>query len=179
MSADGREYCFPGYVELGGARYRERFGLDFEDFAVGQVFRHRPGYTFTQQDNITESLDTLNQAMLHYDARYAAATEFGRPLMVTTAIMQRLVGMGWKTFNRRKRIVRKNFSRMLAPVFAGDTLYAESTITDLQERCDDPQCGQLSAAMAAINQDGTKTCEMEFVMLIYRAAHLPFAANNY
>ncbi|HET9044956.1 MAG TPA: MaoC family dehydratase, partial [Burkholderiales bacterium] len=62
---------FYAYLRAGDARYQERFGLDFEEFAVGQRFRHRPGVTLSQQDNADEALDTLNAAMLHYDAHYA------------------------------------------------------------------------------------------------------------
>ena len=62
------EFAFTSHVKVGEHRYRERYGLDFEDFVVGQVFKHRPGLTLSQQDNVEESLDTLNQAMLHFDA---------------------------------------------------------------------------------------------------------------
>ena len=85
-----REFAFASHVEVGERRFRERAGLDFEDFAVGQLFKHRPGLTVSQQDNAEEALDTLNQAMLHYDARFAARTEWGRNLVVSTLTIQRL-----------------------------------------------------------------------------------------
>ena len=75
---------FYAYASVGDRRYQERFGLDFEDFRPGQVFRHRPGVTLSQQDNVDEALDTMNAAMLHYDANYAAQTAWKRPLMVST-----------------------------------------------------------------------------------------------
>ena len=75
---------FSAYHRIGENRYRQRIGLDFEDFSPGQRFRHRPGVTLSQQDNADEALDTLNGAMLHYDAHYAAATSWQRPLMVST-----------------------------------------------------------------------------------------------
>ena len=48
---------------LAGQRYQERWGLDFEEFAAGQRFRHRPGVTVSQQDNTDEALDTFNAAI--------------------------------------------------------------------------------------------------------------------
>ena len=72
--------------------FLERVGLDFEDFTVGQYFMHRPGVTVSQQDNVMESLDTLNAAMLHYDNHYAAKTSWQRPLMVSTVTLQALIG---------------------------------------------------------------------------------------
>lgn len=170
---------FPAYVEVAPNRYRERFGLDFEDFQVGQIFRHRPGYTLTQQDNIADCMDTLNQAMLHYDSHYAAQTEFGKPLMVTTAIVQRLIGMTWKTFNRRKRIVRFAHINMLSPVYAGDTLYAESEVTAVADAPADPDCGLITTCCTGRKQDGTAVCEMVSASLIYRKDALPYSAHGY
>ena len=69
------EFAFVSHVKVGENRYRERFGLDFEDFVVGQTFKHRPGLTISQQDNVEESMDTLNQAMIHFDESYSAKTE--------------------------------------------------------------------------------------------------------
>ena len=70
------EFAYASHIQVGEKRFRERYGLDFEDFQVGQIFKHRPGLTITQQDNIEESFDTLNQAMIHFDAHYASKTEW-------------------------------------------------------------------------------------------------------
>ncbi len=55
------------YKRAGANRYREVYGLDFEDFAAGLIFNHRPGVTMSRQDNKDEALDPLNSAQLHYD----------------------------------------------------------------------------------------------------------------
>ena len=128
------EFAFSAYVKVGENRYRERYGLDFEDFEVGQVFQHRPGITISQQDNVEETVDTLNQAMLHFDANYAAQTEWKKPLGVSTLTLQRLMGLTWKTFNKKNRICSWAEIKMTAPVFGGDTLYAESE-SHTQSRC--------------------------------------------
>ena len=166
------------YVELQPNRFRERWGLDFEGFRVGQVFRHRPGYTFSQQDNMDEAADTLNQAMLHYDEHYAGRTEFGRPLMVTTVIVKKVVGMAWKTFYRRKRIVRWREINMRRPVYGGDTLYAESEILEVADG-DDPECGLLAVATRSLKPDGALTSEFIYEALIYRADCSPLPRLNY
>ena len=173
------ELHFPAYIEVSQNRFRERFGLDFEDFQAGQKFKHRPGYTLTQQDNIDDCLDTLNQAMLHYDNHYADKTEFRKPLMVTTAIVQRLIGMTWKTFNRRKFIAKWSFINMISPVFAGDTLYAESEIISKSVESGDPECGLIVVQTKGINQDDRRVCEMEYEALVYKKASLPFSKYNY
>ncbi len=86
--------------------------------------------TLSQQDNADEALDTLNGAMLHYDAHYAAATAWQRPLMVSTLTLQRLIGMTSKTYGRRRAILGFDDIAMSGPLFGGDTLYAESEILD-------------------------------------------------
>ena len=115
---------FYNFDRVGAARYQERYGADFEDFKVGQRFMHRPGVTLTQQDNTDESLDTMNSAMLHYDANYAGKTAWGKPLMVSTITLQRAIGMAAVTFGRKRCIPMFHEIAMTAPVFGGDTLYA-------------------------------------------------------
>lgn len=173
------EYLFPAYIQLGPQHYRERFGLDFEEFVVGQIFKHRPGYTFSQQDNVNEALDTLNQAMLHFDGNYAAQTEFAKPLIVTTVILQKLMGMSWKTFYKRKRILQWRETNMKSPVFAGDTLYAESEVIAVDAECSDPECGLITIKCRSNKPDNTLTCETIYDCLVYKREHLPFDEFNY
>ena len=173
------EFAFTSYVQVGEHRYRERFGLDFEDFAIGQVFKHRPGLTISQQDNVEESMDTLNQAMIHFDAHYAAKTEFQRPLVVSTLTLQRLIGLTWKTFAKKVRILEWADISMTRPVFGGDTLYAETEIKDTQEVPGNPTCGKLTVITKGINQDGTLVCSMAYDMLVYKRDSVPFDKANY
>ena len=49
-------------------------GLWFEEFEVGQVFRHEVRRTVTDMDNILFSSLTYNPAALHIDHAYAAKT---------------------------------------------------------------------------------------------------------
>lgn len=119
---------FSAYDRLGPARFRQRLGLDFEDLAPGQRFHHRPGLTLSQQDNADEALATMNGAMLHYDAHYAAATTWGRPLMVSTLTLRLLLGMATKTYGRRAALLGIDEIALTGPLFGGDTLYADSEI---------------------------------------------------
>lgn len=173
------EVAFASHVQVGENRYRERYGLDFEDFAAGQVFKHRPGLTISQQDNVEESLDTLNQAMLHFDAHYAAQTEWKKPLVVSTLTLQRLIGLTWKTFAKKVRLLGWADISLTRPVFGGDTLYAETAIKDKQEVAGDPSCGRLTVVTTGINQDGAVVCAMEYDLLVYKRDHVPFEKANY
>src|SRR3546814_15203112 len=70
-----------GTREVGPKRYREEIGRYFEDFKVGDVYEHRPGRTITEADNTWFTLLTMNTHPLHFDAEYAAKSEFGKPLV--------------------------------------------------------------------------------------------------
>jgi itaconyl-CoA hydratase len=154
---------FTAYYRIGANRYQERYGLDFEDFAAGQRFRHRPGVTLSQQDNADEALDTLNGAMLHYDAHYAAATAWQRPLMVSTLTFQRLVGMASKTYGRRRAILGFDDITMNGPLFGGDTLYAESEIIDV-----DAASASICTLIRGRKADGTEVARITCRMAIER-----------
>ena len=170
---------FAAFREIAPNRLREQVGLAVEDFAPGQIFHHRPGITITQQDNISESLATLNQAMIHYDEHYAAQTEFKHPLVVSSLTLQRAVGMAWKTFGRRRRIVRFQAIRMTAPVFGGDTLYARSRIAAVADAPDDADCGQVSVETTLSNAQRVDVAVIAYDQLIYRRDRGPFAALGY
>ncbi|WNZ57885.1 MaoC family dehydratase [Microbulbifer sp. ZKSA002] len=172
-------YHFPAYIKTGKNRYRERYGLDFEDFKVGQVFHHRPGVTISQHDNKEECIKTLNQAMLHFDECYTAQTEFGKPLIDTTLAVQQLMGLIWKTYNRRKKIVGWRKISMVAPAYGGDTLYSESKVLEVQAGSEYDDAGLVEIVIYGKNQDKKTICEIQCDMLIFKRNHLPFSANGY
>lgn len=166
---------FFAYEQLGPQRYAERFGLDFEQFAPGQRFLHRPGITLSQQDNVDEALETLNSAMVHYDSAYAERTTFRRPLMVSTITVQRLFGLGWKTFARRARIERIESIALTSPLYGGDTIYAESEI--LEVAADDSRDSPVRVALRGYKPDGTRIAEILYVCRIWRRGHGPGSAR--
>lgn len=155
--------------------YQERFGLDFEHFKSGQCFVHRPGITLTQQDNVVEALDTLNTAMIHYDDAYSTHTTWKKPLMVSTLTLKRLIGMGWKTFNRRKRITRFASISMTAPMFGGDTLYAETEV--LEASPINPELGRLRLLVRGFNQNHIQVAAIECSMEVWCNGSGPSAGN--
>ena len=170
---------FLAYKQVGERRYREQFGLDFEQFEVGQIFKHRPGLTVSQQDNKNEALETLNQAMLHFDAAYAAETEWERNLGVSTLTLQVVIGMTSKTFGKKVRILSFEDIAMTHPVYGGDTLYAESEILGKEEYPEDPNLGLLSVLTQGVNEKGDVVCKITYEMLVYKTGKNPFDRVNY
>lgn len=141
------------YFPLDDKRFKESFGLFFNDLKQGQRFSHRPGVTLSQQENVDESLDTLNGAMLHFDAHYAGQTVWKRPLLVSTLTIRRALGMTVKTFGRRRRILSFDEIAMTGPLFGGDTIYSESEVLGLRAG-DGPETGVAAIRTSVLKPDG-------------------------
>ena len=90
-------------ARVGPNRYRESFGRYFEDFKVGDVYEHRPGRTISEADNTWFTLLTMNTHPLHFDAAYAAKTEFGRPLVNSCLTLSIVTGMSVSDLSARRR----------------------------------------------------------------------------
>jgi itaconyl-CoA hydratase len=147
-------------------------GRHFEDFAVGDVYRHRPGRTLSEADNTWFALLTMNTHPIHFDAEYARHTEFGRPLVVSTLTLAVLVGMSVSDVSR-KAVANLGWDRVRlpTPVFAGDTLYAESEVLAKRESKSRPQEGVVTVRTTGRNQRGEVVCEFERTMLVAKRGH--------
>lgn len=158
--------------EVGPNRYREAYGRYLEDFKVGDVYEHRPGRTVTENDNIWFTLLTMNQHPLHFDQNYAKHSEFGKPLVNSCLTLAIVAGMSVSDVSQ-KTIANLGWDnvRMPAPVFNGDTLYAESEVLAIRESKSRPTQGIVSIKTIGKNQDGTTVIEFERTMLIPKRGH--------
>ncbi len=163
---------FFAYLEVGNHRYRETFGLDFEDFQIGQVFHHRPGITVSQQDNKDEATETINSAMLHYDANYASKTEWKNCLGVSTLTLQKVLGSTWKTFYKKARVKIYHDIAMTHPVFDGTTLYAKSTIKGINPTSA-KETGEVEVITEALNQKNEVVSKVHYTVLMYKRGQHP------
>ncbi|MDW8258638.1 MAG: MaoC family dehydratase [Gammaproteobacteria bacterium] len=153
-------------------RYRESFGRYFEDFTVGDVYEHRPGRTITETDNTWFTLLTMNTHPLHFDAEYAKASEFGRCVVCSPFTVALLVGMSVSDVSQ-KAIANLGWReiKLPAPVFAGDTLYAESTVLEKRDSASRPNAGIVTVSTTGRNQHGTIVCSFERTILVARRGH--------
>ena len=170
----------PAYKQVGERRYREISGLYYEDFVPGDVFEHRPGRTILDVDNTYFTLLTLNVQELHFDAAYAAKTEWKKPLVDSIVTLGVLTGMSVRTVSA-KVVANLGWDKVKAthPVFAGDTLYAESTVLLKRESKSRPTQGIVTVSTRGINQHGDEVMSFERTMLIYKRGHSPEEAANY
>jgi acyl dehydratase len=153
-------------------RYRASFGRYYEDFVVGDVYEHRPGRSISEADNTWFTLLTMNQHPLHFDHAYAAKSEFGRLVVNSTLTLSIVTGMSVSDVSQ-KAIANLGWTdiRLLAPVFVGDTLYAESTVTAKRPSKSRPEQGLVTVQTTGKKADGTVVMTFERTMLVPTRGH--------
>lgn len=170
----------PAYKTVGERRFRETSGLYWEDFIPGDVFEHRPGRTVLDTDNVWFTLLTLNIQQVHFDTAYASKTEWQKLLVDSTFTLALLTGMSVRTVSA-KVVANLGWNNVKAthPVFAGDTLYAESTVLDKRVSKSRPGQGIVTVSTRGINQEGTEVMSFERTMLVYRRGYSPEETTGY
>jgi acyl dehydratase len=130
-------------------------GLYFEEFSVGQQFKHPIRRTVTEADNVFFSALTHNPAPLHIDAEYCRTnTEFGQRIVNSAFTLGLMVGIsiGDTTLGTTVANLGWDEVRFPKPVFHGDTLHCESEVAELRASRSRPQNGIVIFIHRAYNQ---------------------------
>lgn len=132
-------------------------GLWFEEFSVGCIYAHRPGRTVTEADNVLFTTLTMNTQPLHLDQ---AASEqlppFHDRLVNSMFTLSTLVGLSVAQLTQGTIVANLGFTEIAfpAPVRHGDTLYAETVVTDKRASKSRPGEGVVTLQHIARNQRG-------------------------
>jgi len=151
-----------------------RFGRVFEEFEVGDVYRHWPGKTVTEYDDHLFCLLTMNHHPLHLDAHYAEqTTEFGRNVVVGNYVYSLLLGMSVPDVSG-KAIANLEVEslRHVAPTFHGDTIYGETTVLDKRLSRSRPDRGVVHVETRGYKQDSTLVCVFRRRVMVPTAAYV-------
>jgi len=151
-------------------------GRVFEDFHVGDVYEHPLGRTVIAADNIWFTCLTMNTNPIHFDAEYAAKTEFGRPLVnscftlalvtgqsVTDLTVNAVANLGWDEV------------KLPHPLFEGDTVRSKSEVLDTRESKSRPNVGIVRVKTSGMNQHGETVIEFTRTFMIWKRGHVPKA----
>jgi acyl dehydratase len=151
-----------------GRVYVQR-GLYYEEFEIGTRYLHRPGRTVTEADNVLFSTMTMNMQALHLDAAWAAGQPFGRPLVNSMFTLSTMVGASVAQLTQGTIVANLGFEHVAFPhpVFAGDTLYAETLVRDKRPSRSRPGQGIVWLAHTARNQDGEVVATAERSSLVW------------
>jgi itaconyl-CoA hydratase len=149
-------------------------GRVFEDFEVGDVYEHPLGRTVIAADNIWFTCLTMNTNPIHFDAEYARATQFKKPLVnscftlalvtgqsVTDLTVNAVANLGWDEV------------RLPHPLFEGDTVRSKSEVLETRESKSRPNVGIVRVKTTGMNQEGVTVIEFTRTFMIWKRGHLP------
>lgn len=148
-------------------------GRYFEDFEVGDVYRCRLGRTITEADNIWFTLLTNNTNQIHFNSHYAARTEFGKPLVNSALTLSIVAGLGVADTSENGFALGWDQITLPNPVYAGDTIYSESSVVEKRESKSKPQWGIVKIRTRGINQDGKVVIDYTRSIMVWKRAHAP------
>ncbi|MBZ5642590.1 MAG: MaoC family dehydratase [Acidobacteriia bacterium] len=149
-------------------------GRVYEDFVVGDVYRHSLGRTVLATDNTWFTLLTMNTNPIHFDSAYAAKTEFGKPLVDSTFTLAVVTGQSVADISQNAMAnLGWDEVRLPNPLFEGDTLYSQSEVLEKRESKSRPNVGIVRFKTIGFKQDGTVVIEFKRTVMIYRRGHVP------
>src|SRR5262245_64057001 len=152
-------------------------GRYFEDFAQGQVIEHSLGRTVSSTDNTWFTLLTVNTNPIHFDAHYASQTEFGRPLVNSCFTLAVVTGLSVADVSQYAVNLGWDEVRMPAPVFEGDTIYAQTEVLSCRESKSRPHMGVVEIKTTGFKQDQTVVLTFRRTILVYKRGHAPTVAQ--
>jgi acyl dehydratase len=132
-------------------------GLWFEELEPGVLYQHRPGRTITEADNVLFTTLTMNTQALHLDAAFAdAQPPFHQRLVNSMFTLSTVVGLSVAQLTQGTIVGNLGFGEVAfpKPLFHGDTLYAETEVTDKRESKSRPGEGIVTFAHTGRNQHG-------------------------
>jgi acyl dehydratase len=152
--------------EASGAR---QYGRYLEEFEVGAVYKHWPAKTVTEADDHLFCLLTMNHHPLHINDVYAAESQQGRNVVVGPLVYSLALGMSVGDVSGKAIAnLQTEELRHPAPVFHGDTLYAESEVLEARPSDSKPDRGIVKVRTDVYNQDGTLVATFKRAVLVPR-----------
>lgn len=141
----------------------------FEDFKVGDVYRHAVGRTISEADNSWFTLLTVNTQQLHFNAEVGARSGFGRILVNSCLTLSVVTGL---TVADVTQHVVANLGwddvRLPHPVFVGDALWAESMVLAARPSRSRPGAGIIEVGTRGLNQDGHVCITFRRTAMVHR-----------
>ena len=148
-------------------------GRYLEDFEVGDVYRSSVGRTMSEADNTWFTLLTNNDNQIHFNAEYAKHTQWGVPLINSALTIAVVTGLTVRDVSQNGIALGWDTIRLPAPLFAGDTVWAETEVLSVRESRSDPRRGIVAVRTRGIKQDGTVVIDFERSIMVWKRAHAP------
>jgi len=131
-------------------------GLYYEELELHAVYRHLPGRTLTEADNVAFTTMTMNTQALHLDAAWSAGQPFGQRLVNSMLTLSTMVGQSVTQLTQGTIVAQLGMGEITFPhpLFHGDTLYTETVVTEKRLSASRPGQGLVTMRHTGRNQDG-------------------------
>ena len=136
------------------------FGRYFEDFEIGDIYRHWPGKTITEADDHLFCMITMNHHPLHTNEWFAEhETVHGKNVVVGNLVYSLVLGMSVPDVSGAA-IANLEVESLThrKPTFHGDTIYAETKVPDKVESKSTDARGVVTVESRGCNQRGEEVC---------------------
>ena len=141
-------------------------GLYYEEFTVGETVEHDTRRTISEADNQQFCDMTMNQQPLHLDEEFASDTQFGERIVNGIYTMALAVGITIPDMTDGTVVANLSYDTVEhpAPVYHGDTIRVQSTVTDKRETSDGER-GVVTMSVEVFNQDDELVCSFDRTVL--------------
>jgi acyl dehydratase len=149
---------------------RDKFGRYYEDFEIGDVYKHWPSKTITEAEDHLFCDITMNHHPLHSDRWYAEEeTQFKQNIVVGNFVYSLVLGMSVADVSG-KAIANLEVETLQhrMPTFHGDTVRAETTVLDKVESKSKPDRGVVTVETRGVNQRGEEVCYFRRKVMVPR-----------
>jgi len=146
-------------------------GRYYDQWSVGDAIVHEIRRTVTETDNLLFSTMTHNPQPLHLDVEAAKASEFGQILVNGTFTFALMVGLSVGETTLGTLVANLGYDKLVhpKPVFIGDTMRAETVVTELKDSKSRPNAGIVTFTHRLINQRDEIVCQCLRSALLLRS----------
>jgi itaconyl-CoA hydratase len=170
---------FLSYNQLANNDYMEAVGIYYDDLIIGETYEHRPAKTFTFEESRVHALRSLDWNPQYADLHYAEKFLAGKTPINETFLIGSITALTTRTFGRVVANLQWKNINLPELVYAGDTIFAESTIMAKRESKSRPAQGIMQVTTQAFNQHGKLVCAYERHFLIYKKGLGPYQTAGY
>jgi len=151
------------------------FGRYYEDFQIGDIYKHWPGKTITEYDDHLFCMITMNHHPLHTNEWFAENETVHKKNVVVGNLVYSLV-LGMSVPDVSGSCIANLEVESLThkkPTFHGDTIYAETRVLDKRESSSKNDRGVITVETKGFNQRGEEVCYFRRKLMVWKADFAP------
>lgn len=145
-------------------------GRFYDEWTLGDHVEHELRRTVTQTDNLLITTLTHNPQPLHLDAEAAAQSEFGQILVNGLFTFALMIGISVADTTAGVLIANLGYDKVVMPkpVFIGDTLHGDTTVSGLRTSGSRPDAGIVTFSHRLFNQRNEIVCQCLRTAFLHR-----------